>query len=108
MGRTRRRHPKHLRRKLLTIRQKLGMSQTEMAKALGLQVHYSAVSNYELGTREPDLLTVLQVCRACGRVNRCLDRRPTKAVEGYDMGREPSYSCQFRSARLERSLGSSA
>ncbi|HXM46905.1 MAG TPA: helix-turn-helix transcriptional regulator [Pyrinomonadaceae bacterium] len=66
MGRTRRRRPKHLRRKLLTIRQRLGMSQTEMAKALGLQVHYSAVSNYELGTREPDLLTVLKYAELAG------------------------------------------
>jgi transcriptional regulator with XRE-family HTH domain len=31
-----------------------------MTRALGLQVHYSAVSNYELGTREPDLLTLLR------------------------------------------------
>jgi len=59
MGRTRRRRPKHLPTKLLAIRRKLGMSQTQMAKALGLQVHYSAVSNFELGTREPDLLTIL-------------------------------------------------
>jgi transcriptional regulator with XRE-family HTH domain len=42
------------------------MSQTEMAKALGLQVHYSAVSNYELGTREPDLLTVLKYAELAG------------------------------------------
>lgn len=60
MGRTRRRHPKRLRHKLLKIRQSLGMSQTQMANALGLEVHYSAVSNYELGTREPDLLTLLK------------------------------------------------
>jgi Helix-turn-helix. len=36
------------------------MSQTEMARALELKVHYSAVSNFELGTREPDLLIVLR------------------------------------------------
>jgi len=28
-----------------------------------LKVHYSAVSNYELGTREPDLLVVLRYAR---------------------------------------------
>jgi transcriptional regulator with XRE-family HTH domain len=66
MGRTRRRRPKLLRRKLLTIRQELGMSQTQMAKALGLKVHYSAVSNYELGTREPDLLTLLKYAELAG------------------------------------------
>jgi transcriptional regulator with XRE-family HTH domain len=42
------------------------MSQTQMAKALGLAVHYSAVSNYELGTREPDLLTILRYAELAG------------------------------------------
>jgi transcriptional regulator with XRE-family HTH domain len=66
VGRSRRNRPKQLGRKLLEIRQGLGMSQTEMAKALGLKVHYSAVSNYELGTREPDLLIVLSYARLAG------------------------------------------
>jgi transcriptional regulator with XRE-family HTH domain len=42
------------------------MSQTEMSRALGLTVHYSAVSNFELGTREPDLLVVLRYARLAG------------------------------------------
>jgi transcriptional regulator with XRE-family HTH domain len=42
------------------------MSQTEMARALELTVHYSAVSNFELGTREPDLLVVLRYARLAG------------------------------------------
>jgi transcriptional regulator with XRE-family HTH domain len=42
------------------------MTQTEMAKALNLKVHYSAVSNYELGTREPDLLTILKYAELAG------------------------------------------
>lgn len=66
MGRTRRRRPKQLRRKLYAIRLRLEMSQTQMAKALGLTVHYSAVSNYELGTREPDLLTILRYAELAG------------------------------------------
>ena len=37
-----------------------------MARALGLTVHYSAVSNFELGTREPDLLVVLRYARLAG------------------------------------------
>lgn len=61
-----RRQPKKLARKLLTIRQKLGVSQTEMAKLLKLQISYTAVSAYELGTREPDLLTLLQYARVAG------------------------------------------
>ncbi len=63
MGRSRRNKPKKLGRKLALIRQRLGMSQTEMAKALELTVHYSAVSNFELGTREPDLIIVLRYAR---------------------------------------------
>jgi len=63
MGRSRRSRPKRLGRKLLEIRTRLGMSQTQMCKALDLKVHYSAVSNYEKGSREPDLLIVLRYAR---------------------------------------------
>jgi transcriptional regulator with XRE-family HTH domain len=63
MGHSPRGRPRHLGRKLLAIRKRLGMSQTQMTKALGLTVHHSAVSNYELGTREPDLLIVLRYAR---------------------------------------------
>jgi transcriptional regulator with XRE-family HTH domain len=55
-----------LTQKLLAIRKRLNMSQTEMARALELTVHYSAVSNFELGTREPDLLVVLRYARLAG------------------------------------------
>jgi transcriptional regulator with XRE-family HTH domain len=63
MGRSRRGRPKRLPRKLLLIRQRLGMSQSEIAEALKLKVHYSAVSNYEKGSREPDLLILLRYAR---------------------------------------------
>ncbi|HJS25107.1 MAG TPA: helix-turn-helix transcriptional regulator [Pyrinomonadaceae bacterium] len=63
MGRSRRNKPLKLSHKLLTIRRHLQLSQTQMAKALELKVHYSAVSNFELGTREPDLLIVLRYAR---------------------------------------------
>ena len=63
MGRARRNKLKNLKHKLLAIRKRLNISQTEMARALKLNVHYSAVSNYELGTREPDLLILLQYAR---------------------------------------------
>ncbi len=66
MGRSRRNKPKKLSHKLWTIRKRLGLSQTEMAKALELKVHYSAVSNYELDTREPDLIVVLRYARLAG------------------------------------------
>jgi len=66
MGRSRRNKPVKLSHKLLAIRKRLRMSQTEMARALELKVHYSAVSNYELGTREPDLIVVLRYARLAG------------------------------------------
>jgi transcriptional regulator with XRE-family HTH domain len=66
MGRSRRNKPKKLSHKLLAIRKGLQMSQTQMAKALQLKVHYSAVSNFELGTREPDLIVVLRYARLAG------------------------------------------
>ncbi len=66
MGRSRRNKPKNLSQKLLAIRQRLNMSQTEMARALQLKVHYSAVSNFELGTREPDLIVVLRYSQLAG------------------------------------------
>ena len=66
MGRSRRNKPLKLSHKLLTIRRHLQLSQTQMAKALELKVHYSAVSNFELGTREPDLLIVLRYARLAG------------------------------------------
>jgi transcriptional regulator with XRE-family HTH domain len=66
MGRRIRRKPKRLARKLLAIRQSLGLSQTEMAKALRLDVAYTSVSGYERGAREPDLIVLLQYARLAG------------------------------------------
>jgi transcriptional regulator with XRE-family HTH domain len=64
MGSKERPKPKHLGKKLRAIRTDiLGLSQTEMSKRLGLKVDYSAVSQYELGTREPNLLIVLKYAR---------------------------------------------
>ena len=66
MGTTRREKPKRLPRKLLAIRQELGVSQTEMAKILGLNKTYTVVSSYERGTREPPLPTLLKYARLVG------------------------------------------
>ena len=66
MGRSPRPKPERLGEKLLAIRQLLGMSQTEMCKALGLKLNYSAISNYELGTREPPLPILLDYARLVG------------------------------------------
>ena len=66
MGRTMREKPKKLARKFLAIRQDLGASQTEMAKLLNLPGAYTAVSAYELGTREPDLPVLLRYAKLAG------------------------------------------
>ena len=67
MGRSAREKPRKLARKLKAIRvDELGLSQTEMAKALGLTINYSAVSQYERGTREPSLLILLKYARLVG------------------------------------------
>ena len=58
--------PERLGEKLLTVRQRLGLSQTAMSKALGLTIDYSAISNYELGTREPPLPVILRYARLAG------------------------------------------
>ena len=65
MGRTSRERPKRLGEKLLQIRLRLGLSQNEMLKELGLtgKVFRSAISGYELGTREPSLITLLKYAR---------------------------------------------
>ena len=65
-GPARRNKPQRLSHKLLEIRKRLQLSQTAMARALGLKAHYSSISNYELGTREPDLLLVLRYARLAG------------------------------------------
>jgi transcriptional regulator with XRE-family HTH domain len=66
MGHSPRPKPARLGEKLLAIRLGLGMSQTEMCKALDLQVNYSAISNYELETREPPLPVLLRYARLAG------------------------------------------
>jgi transcriptional regulator with XRE-family HTH domain len=63
MGRSRRRKPKRLARKLLAIRKALKLSQSEMAKALDLETAYTSVSGYERGKREPDLIVLLRYAR---------------------------------------------
>jgi len=64
--RRRRWQPKRLPRKLLAIRQKLGVSQTEMAKLLELKVSYTVVSAFERGKQEPDLSILLRYARLAG------------------------------------------
>jgi len=57
--------PERLAEKLRAIRVGLGLSQTEMLKRLGLaeKMHYSRISEYEQGSREPSLITLLEYSR---------------------------------------------
>jgi transcriptional regulator with XRE-family HTH domain len=66
MGRKARLRPKRLAEKLRYIRLALGFSQTEMLRGLGYEdtVHYSRISEYELGKNEPPLPVLLAYARA--------------------------------------------
>jgi transcriptional regulator with XRE-family HTH domain len=52
--------------KLKTIRQRLGLSQTEMKERLTFAGHYGRISEYELGKRQPSVLTLLLYARTAG------------------------------------------
>lgn len=60
MGSLPRRIPKRLPRKLREIRLKLGLSQNGMIKCMGLEQELSReeVSSFELGRRQPNLITL--------------------------------------------------
>ena len=68
MGRMPRPKPVRLAEKLLQVRKALGLSQNEMLARLGLdeKLFRSAISGYELGTREPPLPVLLDYARAAG------------------------------------------
>ena len=55
-----RRKPKRLAEKLLVIRFKLEVSQSQLAKLLEFDKGIARISEYERGNREPDLLTLLK------------------------------------------------
>jgi transcriptional regulator with XRE-family HTH domain len=61
-----RQRPERLAEKLLKIRLGLGLSQTEMLRNLSMEerLYYGRISEYELGKREPTLMTLLQYARA--------------------------------------------
>ena len=91
MGRYERKKPRRLAEKLVGIRTALGLSQNGMIKRLGLEdeITQSRISGYELGTREPSLLTLLKYARAVRicvdvLIDDCLDlpaKLPNKATD---------------------------
>ena len=68
MGKGSRLTPERLAEKLREIRLALGLSQSEMHRALGLEddVEYTNISKYELGRNEPPLTTLLSYARVAG------------------------------------------
>ena len=68
MGRVSRPKPARLGEKLLQIRNTLGLSQDGMLRLLGLDENLfrSAISGYELETREPPLPVLLKYARVAG------------------------------------------
>ncbi len=68
MARGPREKPERLAEKLLTVRQMLGLSQTEMLKRLGAEdrMAYHRISEFESGKGEPSLIILLQYARAAG------------------------------------------
>jgi transcriptional regulator with XRE-family HTH domain len=61
MAKAARPRPLKLARKLKEIREYLGFSQNEMLRALGLaeKSNRSLISGFELGTKEPSLITLI-------------------------------------------------
>jgi transcriptional regulator with XRE-family HTH domain len=66
MGKQARPRPQCLAAKLLAIRQRLGVSQSEMVRLLNARFTSTRISEYESGLREPNLLTILAYSRAAG------------------------------------------
>lgn len=63
MGQRKRAKPKFLPAKLLAIRQKLGVSQSQLAKLLNFDKGVARISEYENGIREPDLIVLLNYAK---------------------------------------------
>ncbi len=65
MGTASRERPEKLSKKLLQIRLSLGLSQNEILVELDLadKIDRSSISGYEIGKREPSLITLLKYAR---------------------------------------------
>lgn len=65
MGETKRPYPRKLARKLRKVRDRLGLSQTEIAAKVGVR-NRSSIAGYETGEREPPLPVLLKYARLSG------------------------------------------
>ena len=66
MGEKPRPKPDRLAEKLLQIRVRLGLSQNELIRKLGVELTQNRVSDYELGKGEPPLPLILRYARLAG------------------------------------------
>lgn len=68
MGQSSRPRPERLSEKLLEVRSKLGLSQNELIKRLGLsdELTQARISAYERAVREPPLLVLLRYAEIAG------------------------------------------
>jgi transcriptional regulator with XRE-family HTH domain len=68
MARGPREKPGRLAEKLRTIRERLGLSQTEMLRRLGAEdrMAYHRISEFESGKGEPSLIVLLEYARVAG------------------------------------------
>jgi transcriptional regulator with XRE-family HTH domain len=68
MGRAKRLRSKRLAAKLLGIRERLGMSQNELIRRMGVQelIYQSSISGYESGEREPPLPILMRYGQVAG------------------------------------------
>lgn len=83
MGQRPRPKPEHLHTKLLVIRERLRLSQSEMADLLNCQLTSARISEYESGTREPNLLVLLAYARAAGiPVENLIDDKLKLSIRG--------------------------
>ena len=58
--------PKRLAEKLLAIRKRLGLSQSQMIRRLNIKGHYGRVSEFENGKRFPPIHALLAYARVAG------------------------------------------
>jgi transcriptional regulator with XRE-family HTH domain len=62
----RQQHQKRLAAKLLQIRERHGLSQTEIVERLGIQTDHTLISMYEHNKRQPPLNVLLAYARLAG------------------------------------------
>jgi transcriptional regulator with XRE-family HTH domain len=66
MARGPRLKPKRLAEKLIQLRAKLGLSQNQLIRELGVDLTQSRISEYETGKGEPPLPVLLRYARLAG------------------------------------------